>query len=316
MVDATPRWPRVGIVHNRMGTEKRERQKQARQARLEEQAKAAERAKLRHRVTVGVVIAVVVLIGLVTYSAVGGDDGDDDVSTATTAAGSETSGGTDTDTDETDADGTDTDTTGTTATDGGDDPVVDAAEPTCPPEEGSAERVIAFTGAPEMCIDPDSDYEAVVTTNLGEMTWDLRTDTAPETVNNFVFLSRYQYYDGVPFHRVVPNFVAQAGDPSDLPVEQLGAGGPGYTIPDELPESTDDYTPGVVAMANAGPDTGGSQFFVYYGPTPLPTPAYSIFADVVDGFDTTAQAILDLAVTDGPPSEDVVIESIRITETG
>ncbi|MDY7104040.1 MAG: peptidylprolyl isomerase [Actinomycetota bacterium] len=283
-----------------MGTEKRERQKQARQARMEAQAKAAERAKLRHRLVVGSVIAVVVVIGLITYSAVSGDDGDDEVSTDTTSAAD---AGDDTGTDGTDVDADDGST-------------VEAVEPTCPPEEGADERVTAFTEAPPECIDPDSDYQAVVTTNLGEMTWDLRTDTAPETVNNFVFLSRWNYYDGVPFHRVSENFVAQAGDPSDLPVDQLGRGGPGYTISDELPESTDEYTPGVVAMANAGPDTGGSQWFIYFGPNPLPTPAYAIFADVVEGFDTTAQAILDLGEGDAPPTEDVIIESIEITETG
>lgn len=105
-------------------------------------------------------------------------------------------------------------------------------EPTCPAEDGSSERFVAFTGPPPDCIDPAATYVAQVQTTRGDFEITLDQSSAPVNVNNFVFLARYHFYDGVGFHRVVPGFVAQAGDPVG-PV--VGSGGPGYTVEDEPP---------------------------------------------------------------------------------
>ena len=149
-----------------------------------------------------------------------------------------------------------------------------------------------------------------VKTNFGDFTIELDAEQAPNTVNNFVVLSRYHYYDGVSCHRVVPNFVIQCGDP-----EGTGAGGPGYQFDDELPEEGQ-YELGSLAMANSGPNTNGSQFFVISGPdgTQLP-PQYSLFGQVTEGLDTTIATIAALGQADETPSQPVQIESVTITET-
>ena len=153
-----------------------------------------------------------------------------------------------------------------------------------------------------------------MSTNLGELTLELDAETAPLTVNNFVVLSRYRYYEGIPFHRIVPGFVAQAGDavPND---SGLGSGDPGYSFEDELPESTDAYQPGTLAMANSGPDTNGSQFFIYYGPNSLPGPTFTAFGQVTEGLDTVGADILSKGTASQQPSEAVIIESIEIVES-
>jgi cyclophilin family peptidyl-prolyl cis-trans isomerase len=131
---------------------------------------------------------------------------------------------------------------------------------------------------------------------------------APKTVNNFVVLARYHYFDGIVFHRIIPGFVLQGGDP-----EGSGRGGPGYTFEDELP-APGRYELGSLAMANAGPDTNGSQFFVISGPdgVRLP-PQYSLFGKVVSGLDVVAK-IDALGTRSGQPKERVVIDSVTITE--
>src|SRR4051794_12590361 len=106
-----------------------------------------------------------------------------------------------------------------------------------------------------MQIDPNKQYSATITTSLGTMTADLFAKDAPVTVNNFVFLAGQGYYDGVTFHRVIPNFMAQTGDPTGT-----GRGGPGYRFKDE--PVTRKYVRGTLAMANSGPNTNGSQFFI------------------------------------------------------
>src|SRR5262249_46201668 len=132
--------------------------------------------------------------------------------------------------------------------------------------------------------------------------------SAPATVNNFVVLSRYHYYDGVGFHRIIPGFMCQGGDP-----EGTGRGGPGYRFDDELP-APGRYEVGSIAMANAGPNTNGSQFFIVSGPdgVRLP-PQYSLFGKVVKGLETV-QAIEATGSRSGAPSEKVTIESVTITE--
>jgi cyclophilin family peptidyl-prolyl cis-trans isomerase len=161
-----------------------------------------------------------------------------------------------------------------------------------------------------MCIDPAKSYQAVVTTDLGDITVDLDATAAPQTVNNFVVLSRYHFYDGVPFHRVIPGFVVQGGD-GEL---GNGQGGPGYAFEDELPASVDDYVEGSVAMANSGPDTNGSQFFIWLGPNPLPGPAYSLFGQVSEGLDIAQQIEADGSPA-GDPLVPHTIESIEIVES-
>lgn len=179
----------------------------------------------------------------------------------------------------------------------------------CPPADGSAAKKQVFTAAPPMCIDVAKNYTATMVTNKGTMTFTLLPAKAPKTVNNFVVLSRYHYYDGIIFHRVVPDFVLQGGDP-----EGTGSGGPGYTFADELPQAGE-YKIGSLAMANSGPNTNGSQFFVISGVngTTLP-PLYSLFAELADG-QATVDAIAALAVNDGAPREPVTITSVTVTET-
>lgn len=178
-----------------------------------------------------------------------------------------------------------------------------------PEPDGSSPKIQHFSKSPDMCIDPSKRYSATMVTSKGEMVIALDTNLAPKTVNNFVFLSRYHYYEGVIFHRIIPGFVAQGGDP-----EGSGRGGPGYKFEDELPPAGR-YEIGTVAMANAGPNTNGSQFFIISGTdgTMLP-PAYSIFGKVVKGLEVLA-AIEAVGSRSGTPSEKVIIESVTITES-
>ena len=159
-----------------------------------------------------------------------------------------------------------------------------------------------------MGIDPEKRYTALMSTSKGDMTIALAPERAPKTVNSFVFLARNGYYDGLNFHRIIPGFMAQGGCP-----EGSGRGGPGYRFADELPP-TGRYEIGSVAMANAGPDTNGSQFFIISGQdgVRLP-PQYSLFGQVVQGLDVL-QAIQDSGSRSGAPSEEVKINSVRITE--
>ncbi len=179
----------------------------------------------------------------------------------------------------------------------------------CPPSDGSASPRRRFDGPPPMCIDPDRRYLAEMATSKGALTIALDPVGAPTTVNNFVVLARYHYFDGVAFHRVIPGFVVQGGDP-----EGTGRGGPGYRFADELP-SAGRYEVGSLAMANAGPDTNGSQFFIICGPqgAQLP-PQYSLFGKVIKGLEVVS-AIEATGSSSGRPSERVTIDSVTITES-
>jgi peptidylprolyl isomerase len=180
--------------------------------------------------------------------------------------------------------------------------------PDVPAPDGSSPKTQRFDGPPPMVIDPAKRYTAEVTTSKGTMTVALDAQAAPLTVNNFVFLARWHYYDGIVFHRIIPGFMCQGGDP-----EGSGRGGPGYKFADELP-APGRYEIGSVAMANAGPDTNGSQFFIVSGPDgcSLP-PNYSLFGKVVKGLDVV-KAIESVGSRSGSPSEPVVIESVTVTE--
>ena len=178
-----------------------------------------------------------------------------------------------------------------------------------PNSDGSSERRQHFDAAPPMIIDPTKTYAATMVTSKGTLEIILDPHAAPSTVNSFVFLARWHYFDGIVFHRVIPGFVLQGGDPTGT-----GTGGPGYRFDDELPKPGR-YELGSLAMANAGPNTNGSQFFVISGPdgVRLP-PLYSLFGKVVKGLDVV-QAINDLGSPSGTPRERVVIESVTIQES-
>jgi len=180
--------------------------------------------------------------------------------------------------------------------------------PECPAVDGSSERRTSFPSEPPMCIDVTKRYTATMVTSEGELVIALDPIAAPKTVNSFVFLARYHYYDGLTFHRIIPGFVLQGGCPKGT-----GTGGPGYQFADELP-APGRYEIGSLAMANAGPNTNGSQFFVISGPdgAGLP-PLYSLFGAVVKGGEVVA-AINDLGSRSGKPAQTVTIESVTITE--
>jgi cyclophilin family peptidyl-prolyl cis-trans isomerase len=134
-----------------------------------------------------------------------------------------------------------------------------------------------FTSCPPLQVDPSKQYIATIQTEKGDIVIELFPDKAPLTVNNFVFLARSGWYDGITFHRVIPGFMAQTGDPSGT-----GFGGPGYAFVNENSDLKFDNA-GVVAMANAGPDTNGSQFFITYGPAAQLDGGYTIFGQVISG---------------------------------
>jgi cyclophilin family peptidyl-prolyl cis-trans isomerase len=134
--------------------------------------------------------------------------------------------------------------------------------------------------APAMQIDPKKKYKAHVETDKGTMVIELFADKAPKTVNNFVFLAREGFYDDVMFHRVISNFMVQGGDPTGT-----GSGGPGYKFADEFHPSLRHDKRGILSMANAGPNTNGSQFFITHGPTPHLDNRHAVFGQVVEGTD-------------------------------
>jgi cyclophilin family peptidyl-prolyl cis-trans isomerase len=280
-----------------MSKDKRDRQKDNRRARLEAEAAAWRTQQRNRRIFAFVLIAAVIGLGVLAVSVLTRDEDDE------TAAMPPT-----------------TFPTATTVPSNASTPSLPTTVPgasitgetPCPPDDGSAERTTAFEQAPPMCIDPAKQYDAIVTTDVGAFTIELDTEAAPETVNNFVVLSRYHFYDGVAFHRVIPGFVVQGGDAVGNPP---GSGSPGYAFADELPASVDDYVAGSVAMANSGPDTNGSQFFVWLGPDPLPGPAYSLFGQVTEGLDVVRE-IEAGGGPDGTPMVPHAITAVEIVERG
>ena len=160
-----------------------------------------------------------------------------------------------------------------------------------------------------MQIDPSKSYEAVFKTELGDFRVRLFADQAPITVNNFVFLAMQGYYDNTTFHRVLPAFMAQGGDPTGT-----GTGGPGYTFEDEFDPDLRFDRAGMLAMANRGPDTNGGQFFITYAPTPHLTGLHTIFGEVVEG----AEVLNKLTPRDpqaNPDSQGDRLISVEIIET-
>lgn len=176
----------------------------------------------------------------------------------------------------------------------------------------------SWSSPPQMTLKADKKYEAVFDTTEGKFTVNLFNDSAPKTVNNFVFLSKEGFYNNVVFHRIMKSFMIQTGDPTGT-----GMGGPGYTIEDEL-KTTYKYNPGIVAMAKSrAPNSGGSQFFICTGPDCAaslnPTPNYTIFGQVTSGMDVV-QKIASTPVKQSPtgemsvPTKEVKINKIDINE--
>ncbi|WP_219108787.1 peptidylprolyl isomerase [Austwickia sp. TVS 96-490-7B] len=178
----------------------------------------------------------------------------------------------------------------------------------CPAADGSAARRTEFSAAPPMCIDPAKTYTVTMGTDAGDISIELDAKAAPKTVNNFVVLARYHFYDGLTFHRVIPGFVAQGGDPRGS-----GKGGPGYSFADELPAGGA-YQVGSLAMANSGPDTNGSQFFIITGNhgAALP-PNYSLFGKVNSGMDIVEKIAKD-GTPQGTPTTVHKMTKVTVTE--
>ncbi|HJS19974.1 MAG TPA: peptidylprolyl isomerase [Anaerolineales bacterium] len=178
------------------------------------------------------------------------------------------------------------------------------------PEAAEAPQgaALAYDAAPPMSIDESKEYLATFKlANGGEFVVRLFPDKAPKTVNNFVFLARDGYYDGTTFHRVLDGFMVQGGDPTGS-----GMGGPGYEFEDEISDLTFDKA-GLLAMANAGPNTNGSQFFITYGPTPHLNGRHTIFGDVIQGMDVVNN-ITRRDPDQNPDFQGDAIETIVITE--
>jgi len=144
-----------------------------------------------------------------------------------------------------------------------------------------------YKNYPEMVIDPTKKYVAKIKTNKGTINVNLFADRAPKTVNNFVFLAKDKFFDGVSFHRVLDNFMIQGGDPlsKDASNPRVGTGGPGYKIKCETHLNTHKHTTGTLSMAHAGKDTGGSQFFITHAPQPHLDKVHTVFGQVTEGMD-------------------------------
>ena len=160
---------------------------------------------------------------------------------------------------------------------------------------------------PQLEIDPKKSYSAVLSTDKGDITIQLFADKTPLTVNNFVFLARQGFYDGTIFHRVITDFMAQGGDPTGT-----GMGGPGYRFADEFNPSLRHDKPGIFSMANAGPNTNGSQFFITHIATPWLDNKHTVFGQVTGGMDVL------LSIPDRDPSRRdspaVKLNSVKILE--
>ena len=189
------------------------------------------------------------------------------------------------------------------------------ASPAAASKEGAKPVANQWSSPPAMTVDPNKKYTATIKTSQGDMTAELYAKEAPNTVNNFVFLANQGFYNGVIFHRIIKDFMVQTGDPTGT-----GRGGPGYRFNDEL-NTPFGYTKGTLAMANAGPNTQGSQFFICHGPGAERLPKnYTIFGKVTGGIDVLDK-IATVPVRPGPggenssPVDPPKIESIQITES-
>ena len=289
-----------------MPTEKRERQRLNREAARELQEKIDRRKRLLRGARTAAIVAVLVLgVGLLLN--LGDDSGGETAATI-------------------DTDPTPATTVGSTTS---------PPETTIPPDTGPVESLpvgtisspayldlrtlpvacggtlpepaveMSFDAAGDEGLDPNAAVKATIVTSCGDIVLDLDVENAPETVNSFVFLARQDYFDGTASHRIVPGFVFQAGDPT-----ATGTGGPGYRFADELPPADFTYVRGAVAMANSGPDTNGSQFFIVFQDAGL-GPDFTAFGTVAEGLDVL-DAIEAISIAGETPLEAVSIEDVII----
>ena len=281
-----------------MPSEKRERQRENRRLKQEQEVKAERNDQIRQYGFMAAIIAVALIGGLALISYTSGDDED----TATDGVTADTADDSaDDSADDTAGDGADD----AAATDGPTDPLP------CPAEDGSSERTLEFPAAPPTCIDESAVYTATFDTNLGTIVAELDAAQAPETVNNFVYLARYHYYDDTVFHRIIDDFVIQGGDPVG---STPGTGNPGYFIDEEPPEPGE-YQVGSLAMAKqTAAGTTGAQFFIITGPDGEALPnLYSLFGQVTEGLDVV-EAISDLPTDDRDfPTEDIIVNTVTIS---
>jgi cyclophilin family peptidyl-prolyl cis-trans isomerase len=164
-----------------------------------------------------------------------------------------------------------------------------------------------YPSPPQMTIDANKKYSATFNTSRGEIVCELFAKEAPKTVNNFVFLARDKFYDGTKFHRVLANFMIQGGDP-----EGTGRGGPGYKFDDEFHPTLKHSKPGLLSMANAGPNTNGSQFFVTVAATPWLDNRHSIFGEVTEGFEVAKKISEVPRNAQDRPHKEVRLNSVKI----
>jgi cyclophilin family peptidyl-prolyl cis-trans isomerase len=255
------------------------RQKQLQK--LAERRAAERRRQRRNKLIVGVLVGALALGGL-GFAAVAFLGGDDDQQTAQPEAGPSPSE--------------------SAAADGESD-----GEVACDGEKpAAADEEKQMYDEPEQVIDENAKYTATMETSCGTIEMELYADKTPITVNSFVFLAREGFFDGLTFHRVVPGFVIQGGDPAGD-----GSGGPGYEFENEEVDGLDFDRAGLLAMANAGPDTNGSQFFITLAETPNLNEGYTLFGEVTSGMEAV-EAIAALGSGDGPPSQTVYIEKVTI----
>jgi cyclophilin family peptidyl-prolyl cis-trans isomerase len=278
--------------------------KQRRKEQLQRQRETQEAARLKHRrrQRVYAALALVALAGLVlsgVLAAVRSSNNDQTTTTNTSVAAS------------------------TPPTTGVSLPPVSVSAPPpgetitgetpCPAPDGSSPRVTSFENPPPHCIDDAKHYNAIIHTTEGDMTALLNIEQAPETVNNFVVLSRYHFYDGAPFFAIIPRMMMVTGDVTGDPV---GTGGPGYTIPSEVPDVGVIYYWGALAMFNSeGAPTSGSQFLIGSGENVAAIPPdYTVFGTITDG-EGPVNAIQKAGSQNGTPTKNVAITSIEIVES-
>lgn len=273
-----------------MPTEKRQRQKAGRQARLEAEQRIQKRKRSTRRIITVVIVALVVF-GL-SYLIFKPGKKSTAATTSTTSASSTTkpapTGG-----------------SGNTA------PSAITTSADCPTDFSATLNKPSYSSYPPMTIDTAKTYTAVVTTDIGPFTIQLDPKTAPKAVNSFVFLAKQHFFDCIIFHRVIPSFVDQTGDPTGK-----GTGGPGYQFADELPKTaTPQYPLGSVAMANSGANTNGSQFFIVAGAQGESlAPNYSLFGTVTAGM-AVVDAINAAGASSGTPTTLHRMVSVNVTES-
>ncbi len=274
-----------------MPTEKRQRQKAGRQARLAAEQKAKKRRQnLRRIITLVVVAAVVVGISYLIFK-----PGKKSSSTSTTKAPTST-----------------TTTKPAPAGGSGDkSPSAITTSADCPANFSATLNKPSYSSAPAMTIDTSKTYTATITTDIGPITVQLDPKAAPKAVNSFVFLAKQHFFDCITFHRVIPSFVDQTGDPTGS-----GSGGPGYSFADELPATANPQYPlGSLAMANSGANTNGSQFFIVAGSQgEVLAPSYSLFGKVTAGMDVVDK-INAQGASSGTPTTLHRMVSVTVTES-